>query len=248
MGRGSTVDVIRLVGGPPKLDGSLCDLRVSPRDRADADGDQFVRAARGSTITALAALQGRCVDRRSADRLAAEWRALLYRPAPRHSSSRWRPAVYRFAGYYSLEPRRGRTGTWELALCARLAGDGLAAPPPPVDVWAALEQSVDDAASRFARVAALVPDGLHADRVGAAERAVARSVEDASRLCAVGAAVAPSGVGDRTPALTQRIAELVRTVDHATEELVELHLALAPPGEPADAVRGLASGWRMLPP
>ena len=52
-----TTDMIRLVGGPPKLDGSVYDLRLSDHDRADAADDQFVRVTDGSTITSLASLQ-----------------------------------------------------------------------------------------------------------------------------------------------------------------------------------------------
>ena len=63
-----TTDVIRLVGGPPKLDGALYDLRLSEHDRVDAADDRFVRATDGSTITALASLQARCHDHRHAVR------------------------------------------------------------------------------------------------------------------------------------------------------------------------------------
>ena len=55
----TTHPVIRLVGGPPKVDGTVIDLRLSDRDRADAAGDQFVRACKGSTITSLASRDGR---------------------------------------------------------------------------------------------------------------------------------------------------------------------------------------------
>jgi hypothetical protein len=241
----ASVNVIRLVGGPPKLDGTLCDLRVSARDRADARGDQFVRAVHGTSVTSLSALQGRCTDRAHADELAAAWRALVYRSATR-PLARWRPAVYRFEGHYSLEPSRNAQGRWGLTVCAKLSGPTLASPPPATSLWASLETSVDDAAGRFDTVAALIPDGLHVERVADARRAVASCVADAARLCAVGVATAPSGVGERTPALAARVVELVRAIDRATAEIVDLHLELDHTLDPVEPVAGLAHGWAEL--
>jgi len=242
----SSVNVIRLVGGPPKLDGSLCDLRVSARDRADARDDQFVRAVNGSSVTSLSALQGRCTDRTRADELAAAWRALVYRPAGSRSLGKWRPAVYRFEGHYSLEPSRDDRGRWGLAVCAKLSGPTLAPPPPSASLWTSLERSVDDAATRFDTVAALIPDRLLVERMEAASRAVTTCVADASRLCAVGAVVAPTGAEAHTAALVARVAELVRGIDRATAELVDLHLELDRTLDPVEPVVGLAGTWAEL--
>jgi hypothetical protein len=241
----ATASVIRLVGGPPKLDGSLCDLRISARDRADASGDQFVRAVKGSSVTALSALQGRCRDRAQAHELASTWRALLYRPASR-SHSRWRPAVYRFEGHYSLEPRRDEQGRWTVAVCARLSGPSIAAPPVPTNLWATLETTVDDAAARFAHVASLVPDGLLADRVEAARGAVATCVADAVRLCAVGTAVDPGAVEPRSTLLVERVRALLGSIDAATTELVDLHLHLDEARDPLEHIAGVGASWAEL--
>jgi hypothetical protein len=245
-----TINVIRLVGGPPKLDGSLCDLRLSARDRADAEGSQFVRAVHGSTVTALAGLQSRCTDRRSADELATSWRALVYRANPGRPRTGWRPLVYHFQGHYSLEARRDARGRWGLAVCAKLAGAEMPLPPPTTTVWSSLEAAVDEAAGRFASVAGLVPAGLHAHRMMAAHDAVATCVADAARLCAVGAAIMPSNADsigqDRRAALVSRIGSLVHTIDCATASLVDLHLELRDAIDPITPVAPLARSWAEL--
>jgi hypothetical protein len=237
--------VIRLVGGPPKVDGAMFDLRVSERDRADAEGGQFVRACKGSTITSLAALQHRCVDRLTTQALASEWRALVYRATGRRV--RRRPPVYRFEGYYSLDGRRDAAGRWTLAVCAKLSGETLPPPPSTPSVWTALEAAVSDASARFASVASLVPSGALAERARATRQAVETCVRDADRLCAVGATVAPSGLGEtfgeQAAALIARITSLVQTIDAATAHLVELHLDVRDAVDPVDDVAQLSAGW-----
>jgi hypothetical protein len=240
-----THQLIRLVGGPPKVDGTVYDLRVSDRDRADAHGNEFVRACKGSTVTSLASLQGRCLDRATAQTLASEWRALVYRSAARRTIRR--APVYRFEGYYSLDARRDVTGRWRLEVCAKLTGDTLPPPPTATSVWSALGAAVADAAARFATVAALVPDGPLAERAGATRRAVDACVGDADRLCAVGATIAPAGLadpfGEQAAALVTRITSLAQTIDAATAQLVELHLDVRDPADPTEAVALLSAGW-----
>lgn len=241
-------DVIRLVGGPPKLDGTICDLRLSQYDRADAADAQFVRAVNGSTITSLASLRAQCHDRRHAGEVAAAWRALVYRPTGR---VRRRQRVYRFEGHYSLEARRDSLGSWTVGLCARLAGPGL--PPPPVSstVWSALEVAIDEAAGRFSSVAALVPDGPLAERALSTRQAVSTCVTDAVRLCAVGATVAPGGqqvVDDQTTALLARITSLIQTIDLATAQLVQLHLEVRDALDPVEPMATLTQSWAELQP
>jgi hypothetical protein len=242
----ATINVIRLVGGPPKLDGSLCDLRLSARDRADADGDRFVRAVHGSTVTALAGLQPRCTDRVRTTELASVWRAAVYRPARPRARLGWRPTVYRFEGHYSLEPRRDERGRWTLAVCGRLSGPALSPPPESTTVWAALEATVDEAAGRFSAVATLVPPGALADRVDAASEAVEACAADAVRLCAVGTNIAPSGAGAQSAALIERVTTLVHTINEATASLVDLHLALVRTVDPVSPVGTLGEAWAEL--
>jgi hypothetical protein len=225
------------------------DLRLSDRDRADATGGQFVRACRGSTVTSLASLQGRCVDRTTAHELASQWRALLYRAAGRRAP--WRGPVYRFEGYYSLDARRDPAGRWGLAVCAKLTGDTLPPPPATTSVWTALDGAVADAAARFASVASLVPDGPLAERARSTRRAVESCQRDADRLCAVGATITPSGApsgvgdgfGDQSVALVTRITSLVQTIDAATAQLVDLHLGVRDAVDPTESVAHLSAGW-----
>jgi hypothetical protein len=206
-------ELIKLVGGPQKLDGVVYDLRLSARDRADAQGQQFVRAVRGTTITSLAGLQERCHDQREATEIASAWRVVLYRP----TALRRRVRTYRFVGHYSLEARRDALGRWTVEVCARVAGSDLAPPPPNATVWAALDATVDGAAARFATVAALLPDGPLAARVHTTEQAVATCVSDARRLSAVGATLAPDGTptaDPHVPALLAQITALVLSLIH----------------------------------
>jgi hypothetical protein len=243
-----TTDVIRLVGGPPKLDGALYDLRLSEHDRADAADDQFVRATDGSTITALTSLQAQCRDHRQASELATKWRVLLYRS----SGVRRRVRVYRFQGHYSIEPRRDERGRWTVGVCARLTGPGFPPPPARSTVWSALEHAVDEAATRFTEVAALVPAGPLADRAAGTRDAVESCVADARRLCAVGATFAPEarhgGLDDQAATLLARITSLVRTIDLATSHLVALHLEVHDAVDPVEPIATLTESWAELQP
>lgn len=237
-----STDLIRLVGGPPKLDGMVYDLRLSARDRSDADDGQFVRAVRGTTITSLAGLHEHCHDHRRATELAAGWRAALYRPTG------WRRRIhpYRFVGYYSLEARRDALGRWTVGLRGRAAGSDLAPPTPVTTVWATLDATVDDAAARFAAVAALLPEGPLALRVRATEQAVATCVADARRLIAVGTHLSPDGTPTadaHVPALLAQITALVRTIDAATREVVALHLEVHEHDDPVAPLTQLNESW-----
>lgn len=240
-----STDLIRLVGGPPRLDGVVYDLRLSARDRADAEDGQFVRAVRGTTITSLAGLQEHCHDHRRATELAAGWRAALYRP----TGWRRRVHVYRFVGYYSLEARRDPLGRWAVGLRGRAAGSDLAPPTPTTTVWATLDTAVDGAAARFAAVTALLPEGPLALRVRTTEQAVATCVADARRLSAVGAYLAPDGTptaDPHVPALLAQITALVRTIDAATREVVALHLEVHEYDDPVAPLTHLNESWTEL--
>jgi hypothetical protein len=241
--------VIRLVGGPPKVDGCVYDLRVSDRDRSDASGGQFVRAVKGSTVTSLASLRARCHDRRTAEELAATWRALVYRPPERRRARK--VPVYRFEGYYTLEAGRGDRGSWDLTVAARLTGPTPPSPPPTREtVWSSLEASLDETAARFDAVAALVPTGPLSDHARGARQAVGTCLMDARRLLAVGVTIAPSGhggaFGDQPAALLARVVGLIQTIDAATAHLVALHLEVDDAVDPVEPVAALAAGWAEL--
>lgn len=242
-----STDLIRLVGGPAKLDGVVVDLRLSERDRADARGDQFVRAVRGATITSLAGLQERSRDQRTATETASSWRAAVYRANGRLRRVR----TYRFVGHYSLEARRDALGRWTVEPCARVDGGDHAPPPPRTTVWATLDATVDSASARFAAVAGLLPDGPLAQRVHSTEQAVATCVSDARRLCAVGACVAPDGTPTADPLVPELLAQitaLVRTIDAATREVVALHLEVRDHVDPVAPLAQLAESWTELAP
>jgi len=235
--------VIRLVGGPPPLDGSRLDLSLSPHDRADADGDRFVRAVRGLSgrcaVGSLAELRERCTDRRAAEALATEWHGAVF--ASRRDR-RIRTRYYRYQSTHRLVATRDGRGGWTLSLGERVSGTGPSEPSATSpacrtsdpdagcgpDVWATLEAAVDDAATRFAAVAALLPDGPLAERASWARSAVGACVADATRLGAVGRLTAPgrpSTAGDdRAAALAVRVAAMVGTIEEATTHLVDLHL------------------------
>ncbi|HEY5155316.1 MAG TPA: hypothetical protein VIJ47_11315, partial [Acidimicrobiales bacterium] len=93
---------IRLVGGPRPLDASHYDLSLDDLDRADAIGDRFVRAVRGTTVTSLSGLQAQCVDRARAEALAAEWRVAVFRPG-RDRRTWARTRTYRYQGTFALQ-------------------------------------------------------------------------------------------------------------------------------------------------
>lgn len=237
--------VIRLVGGPRGVDGCLLDLAMSPLDRADLDGDRFVRALCGSTVTPLAALQRRCADRRTAEQLAAAWRAVVFRAAGRPRRLRARP--FRFQGTYSLEAARDENGRWGLVVAARLHGAPPPSPTPATSTWAELEAAVDEAAARFSAVASLLPDGPLAERARSVRRAVGTCVSDAARLCAVGATIAPAPDlvphDEQVQALLTRVRALADTIDVATAQLVGLHLEVGEPADPVTPTASLAHAW-----
>jgi hypothetical protein len=239
--------MIRLVGGPRMLDGSTHDLSSSAHDRADADDTRFVRAVRDSTAVSLSGLRARCADRAGAEELARTWRAAAFTPG---RARRFRPRLYRFEGTYRLEPGRDRDGRWTVTLADRLAGP----PPRPAastaTSWTALEAAVDRAATRFTRVAALLPDGPFSDRADATRWLVAADVADAARLCAVGHAVAPDwrpgGDPGAADSLAERVGRLVGTIDAATAHLVDLHLEIGGGPDATEPVAHLAAAWVEL--
>jgi hypothetical protein len=255
----SSSSLIRLVGGPRRLDGTVVDLERSDHDRADAVDGRFVRAARDSTVTSLTSLRVRCTGRTAAEELAATWRGLVFAPSGRaRRARRGRARVYRYRGAHVLEPQRDAEGRWTLALGAHLAGGTPPPPPGAPATWVALEHAVDDAAARFATVAALLPDGPLADRASGTRAAVTSCVADAARLCAVGSTVAPhldlaaADAGRATPpatttaALVGQVEALVRTIDEATAHLVALHLEVGSAADPVAPLAPLPGAWAEL--
>jgi hypothetical protein len=235
-------DVIRLVGGPPKLDGAVWDLRLSPDDRADATDDRFVRAVRGTTIAALTSLQSRCTDRRTTTDMASAWCAVMYQRSNRPRARR--APIYRFAGRYSLEPRRDHRGRWMLALGGQVFGQPPAIAQPSATLWIEREALVDDAVGRFRAVAALIPEGPLATRVVDVHAAVESCARDAIRLCRVGALVATdSAPNAHEGVLLARVERLVGDIDDATSLLVKLHLDVDGAVDPVVPAAALASGW-----
>jgi hypothetical protein len=121
---------------------------------------------------------------------------------------------------------------------------------PDQMVWARLEDDVDRAAQRFARVAALLPSGALADRAQGARRSVDACVGDAARLCAVGTTVSPDwqpgSTDEEATSLVSRVASLLGTIDAATRELVRLHLELGDPEPPAEDLALLAASVAEL--
>ena len=99
-----TEPVIRLVGGPRKLDG--VDLRRirSPHDRADVDGDRFVRAVRGSTVMSLAA---RCGSAAPTGRPPRSWPSDWGCAVFAYGRDRLvRTRYFRYQATYRLQPSR----------------------------------------------------------------------------------------------------------------------------------------------
>ncbi|MGZ4710890.1 MAG: hypothetical protein ACXWBN_19300 [Acidimicrobiales bacterium] len=257
-----TDPVIRLVGGPRPLDGSTYDPSTSPHDRADLDGDRFVRAVRGSSVMPLAALRERCTDRVTAEELAGAWGCAVFAYG---RDRRLRTRYFRYQATYRLRPTRDERGAWTLEVAetvavadeAVTAGAAGAAPEPDLDVpstWTVLEHAVDEAAARFATVAGLLPDGPLAERADSTRVAVGACVSDAARLCGVGIAVAPDwrpgdAVADpeqRAARLASRVAALVGTIDEATTHLVDLHLEIGDGHDPVEPLAHLRSAWTEL--
>lgn len=239
-----TTASIRLVGGPRPLDATVVDLAISPLDQADARGDRFVRAVRGTTVTSLAGLQAQCLDRRRAEALTVEWRVAVFTAG---RGRRTRSRIYRYQGTFPLEARRDDLGRWSLAPAGGLVASRTA---DPSSVWAQLEQAVDEAARRFTDVADLLPAGPLAERAETARRAVTTCVSDAARLCQVGATVSPAWqpaiTADQGRDLADRVCALIGTIDAATAHLVEIHLAVADALDPVEPVAHLRAAWREL--
>jgi hypothetical protein len=230
--------LIRLLGGPPGLADRVIDLSVDPCDRADATGDRFLRAARGTVVGSFAGLQARCRDRAGAERLAGTWRLVEY-----HAIGRgWgrRPRRYRYRGTRNLRAVRDEHGRWGLAPDD---GHGDAA-VPPCGGWEHLEAALDRAAERFATVAALLPDGPMAERALETRRAVGSCVADAARLCAVGAALADDA--PEAAELERRVEDLVARIDAATAHLVDLHLRCGTAVDPGPPLACLGAAWAEL--
>jgi hypothetical protein len=249
---GQPSSVIRLLGGPPGLADCHIDLEADPCDRADAAGGRFVRATRDSVTTSFTRLQSRCVDRASAEQIAAAWRLAVFVPAGGGWGGRARR--YRFEGRYRLEAARDEHGHWKLT---ERASDIFTSRAPLHDEWAALESAVDEAARRFATVASLLPPGPLAERALATRRAVGTCVRDAARLCAVGATVAPGWTADtagatghvgttEVHALATRVLGLVDTIEVATSQLVALHLEVGHDSDPVAPVASLNAAWAEL--
>lgn len=263
-----TDPVIRLVGGPHKLDGATVDPSSSRHDRADVDGDRFVRAVRGTSVMSLAALREQCTDRTAAEALAAEWCCAVFAYG---RDRRLRTRYFRYQATHRLRPARDRHGSWTLEVAETAPGpsaDGASHAKPtraststPAagddarrSVWGVLEHAVDDAATRFAAVAGLLPDGPLAERAESTRVAVGACVRDAARLCGVGVAVAPDWqpgdpVADpehRASRLASQVASLVGTIDQATAHLVDLHLEIGDGHDPVEPVAHLREAWTSL--
>jgi len=114
--------VIRLVGGPVRLDGSRVDAD-DPHDRADCDGNRLVRVVRGPSdrapVGSLAALVGRCSDRATAESLAGEWLGVVYAYG---RDRRLRTRYYRHQSTHHLVATRDGGGGWTLALGQPVSG------------------------------------------------------------------------------------------------------------------------------
>lgn len=263
-----TEPVIRLVGGPHKLDGATYDVSSSAHDRADLDGDRFVRAVRGTSVMPLAALRERCTDRAVAEHLAGQWGCAVFAYG---RDRRVRTRYFRYQATYRLRPVRDDRGAWTLEVAESVStvgsdtdtdtADTLATTvslqdEPRPSVWAVLEHAVDEAAGRFATVASLLPDGPLSERADATRAAVGACVTDAARLCGVGMAVAPDWqpgdeVADPEPRagrLATRAAALVGTIDEATAHLVDLHLEIGDGPDPVEPLAHLRAAWTELDP
>ncbi len=235
---------VRLVGGP-----SVADGRVAPATLAG--GGLVLVAVRGNHWCALAELRQQCHDRSAAEQLAAAWILARYEIWGR--PRRLRPQLYRHTGTFALTATRGAGGHWTLEPGQPHRNTGAARPAPApgtATVWVRLEDQVDQAAERFRRVAALLPDGPLADRARGAVRSGDACVADAARLCAVGATVAPGwepgAPDDEAASLVARVTSLLGTIDAATRELVRLHLELGDPEPPDESLALLAASVAEL--
>ncbi len=258
----TTTRAIRLVNGPPRLAGTTVDVGSSPFDAADVDPTtrRFVRATDGQRVVPFSTLRPRCTHRAAAEELAASWRLLVFVPArrPRRSGLH----AYRYEGAYRLAPARDDRGRWALAPADPIARTtsgprttAVAPPRPPGDThtdpidgaWGDLAHRVDDAAARVATLVALLPPGPLADRAADVRGEVERATADARRLAAVGATLAPvDGAGSRAPAVRARVDEIVAAVDRTVEDLVDIHLSLDGPADPAAPLQGLVGALAEL--
>ena len=254
---------LRLVGGPASVDATVTDASA-------AVGGVVLAAFRSSRWCLLVDLRQQVTDRDTAEQLASAWMVARYEIWGR--PRRVRPQLYRHTGSFSLVAARDDLGRWSLEPGPRhlvtTGGTGRAettgastdstgdqtgdARSPNADqtVWSRLEDEVDRAAQRFARVAALLPSGALADRAQGARRSVDACVGDAARLCAVGSTVSPDwqpgSTDQEATSLVSRVASLLGTIDAATRELVRLHLELGDPEPPAEDLALLAASVAEL--
>jgi hypothetical protein len=237
------------VGGPRVLDG-----RRWPHDPT---AGRLLVALHQSRTCSLDDLRGYCHDRSAAEDIATRWVVAAYVVVGR--PRRVRAPLYRYQSTLTLVAGRDPRGGWTVEPGPASLGASTgslpardADPVPEPSTWSHLEDGVDRAAQRFQRVAALLPDGPLAERARTTQAAVDTSVADASRLCAVGASIAPDwepgGAGDEAAALVARVTALVGTIDEATVELVRLHLELGEPGVPAESLALLAEAVAELGP
>jgi len=240
---------VRLVGGPRVLDGR--------RWLHDPSAGRLLVALRQTRTCSLDDLRGHCHDRRAAEEIAAGWVVVAYVATGR--PRRVRAPLYRYHSSLTLVAGRDPRGGWTVEPGPASLG-ATAGPPsahvaettPEPSTWTHLEDGIDRAAHRFHRIAVLLPDGPLAERARTTQAAVDASVADATRLCAVGASIAPDwqpgGAGDEAAALVARVTALVGTIDEATVELVRLHLELGEPGVPAESLALLAEAVAELGP
>jgi hypothetical protein len=264
---------IHLVTGPPLLVGTTVDVGADPCDAADLDPatGRFVRATDGRRVVAFSTLRPRCTHHAAAEELATVWRLLVFVPARRPRRSGVQP--YRYEGAWRLVPTRGHDGDWVLAAaepCPRTASARARVPtgprptPPPASGpvppastltgrpdsrWAVLARRSDDSAARVATLLGLLPPGPLAARAGEVRHEIERAAADARRLATVGAALDHGlgpGADGHGAALDDRIAALLAALDGTVDALVDLHLSLGDPTEPATSLHGLADAMAEL--
>ena len=160
----------------------------------------------------LAALRERCSDRQTAEELADSWSCAVFAYG---RDRRVRTRYFRYQATYRLLPARDERGAWTLEVAVarvrssrprprQIRGVRVRVPPGPrrprsagQNVWAVLEHAIDEAAGRFASVAALLPDGPLAERAQSTRGAVGACVAD-------GAPPLRGRPGDRTRLAARR--------------------------------------------
>ena len=208
-------------------------------------------AVQQSRVCSLDDVRAHCTDRAATEAVAARWMVVAYVRSGR--PRRVRAPLFRYETTLTLVAGRDERGEWTVQpgpphIGARSETSTSATSPADTikgaGVWSHLEDGIDRAARRFRRVAELLPEGPLSDRARAAQAAVDASVTDASRLCQVGASIAPGwqpgGAGDEAAAIVARVTALVGTIDEATVELVRLHLELGEPSVPSESLALLA--------